>query len=391
LSTGALAGIRVLDTTRALAGPLCTMILGDLGADVIKVEMPGIGDETRFWGPPFAGGDAGPTLIGYNRSKRSVAIDLHTTEGQQTCLQLAKSADVFVENFRPGTAERFGLGYEQLRAIRPDIVYCSISGYGQTGPMSQRPAVDLMVQAVSGLMSLTGDPAGRPFKAAAPVADTMAGMSAALSIMAALMERRHTGQGRYLDIAMLDAMVALMGQSVAGWGIGGKAPSRWGNGHPLMAPYESFRTADREIVVAVTNEKIWGALAHLPEFSELTSDPKLDTPPKRNEQRLTLVPAFEAILQTKPAAYWISSFDSVGIPAELIYSMVEILEHPQVRERGILQEVEYPPGSGQQIITAGMPWRQVASDKPIRPPPTLGQHTKEVLDELLPKRASPKA
>ena len=391
MSAGALAGIRVLDTTRALAGPLCTMILGDFGADVIKVEMPGVGDETRFWGPPFAGGDAGPTLIGYNRNKRSVAIDLHTAQGQKTCLELAKSADVFVENFRPGTAERFGLGYEQLRAVRPDIVYCSISGYGQTGPMAQRPAVDLMVQAVSGLMSLTGDPTGRPHKAAAPVADSMAGMSAALSIMAALMERRQTGQGRYLDIAMLDAMVALMGQSVAGWGMSAKAPSRWGNGHPLMAPYESFRTADREIVVAVTNEKIWAALARLPEFAELTADPGLSTPPKRNEQRRTLVPAFEAILQTQPAAHWIASFDAVGIPAEMIYSLVEILEHPQVRERGILQEVEYPPGSGQQITTAGMPWRQVASDRPVRPPPTLGQHTQEVLEDWLTRRSQPKA
>ncbi len=383
MSAGALSGIRVLDTTRALAGPLCTMILGDLGADVIKVEMPGAGDETRFWGPPFAGGDAGPTLIGYNRNKRSVAIDLHTTEGQKTCLELAKHADVFVENFRPGTAERFGLGHSQLQAVRPDIIYCSISGYGQTGPMAQRPAVDLMVQAVSGLMSLTGDPSGRPFKAAAPVADTMAGMSAALSIMAAIMERRTSGKGRHLDIAMLDAMVALMGQSVAGWGMSGKAPGRWGNGHPLMAPYESFRTADREIVVAVTNEKIWAALGRLPEFNSLTSDPRYDTPPQRNELRRQLIPAFEAILQTQPAAHWISSFDAVGIPAELIYSLVEILEHPQLRERGILTQIEYPAGSGHKITTAGMPWREVASNRPLRPPPTLGQHTQEVLREWL--------
>lgn len=383
MSAGALSGIRVLDTTRALAGPLCTMILGDLGADVIKVEMPGAGDETRFWGPPFAGGDAGPTLIGYNRNKRSVAIDLHTTEGQKTCLELAKHADVFVENFRPGTAERFGLGHSQLQAVRPDIIYCSISGYGQTGPMAQRPAVDLMVQAVSGLMSLTGDPSGRPFKAAAPVADTMAGMSAALSIMAAIMERRTSGEGRHLDIAMLDAMVALMGQSVAGWGMSGKAPGRWGNGHPLMAPYESFRTADREIVVAVTNEKIWAALGRLPEFNSLTRDPRYDTPPQRNELRRQLIPAFEAILQTQPAAHWISSFDAVGIPAELIYSLVEILEHPQLRERGILTQIEYPAGSGHKITTAGMPWREVASNRPLRPPPTLGQHTQEVLREWL--------
>ena len=382
MSLGALAGIRVLDTTRALAGPLCTMILGDLGADVIKIEMPGAGDETRFWGPPFAGTDAGPTLLGYNRNKRSVAIDLHKPEGQAACLALARGSDVFVENFRPGTVQRFGLGYEQLCAVRPDIVYCSISGYGQTGPMAQRPAVDLMVQAVSGLMSLTGEPQGRASKAAAPVADTVAGMSAALAIMAAIMERGQTGQGRYLDIAMLDSMIALMGQAVASWGISGKAPSRWGNGHPLMAPYESFRTADREIVVAVTNEKIWAALGRLPEFAALVADPRYATPPKRNEQRKLLVPAFEAILQTRPAAHWIAAFDAAGIPAELIYSLVEILNHPQVRERGMLQEVEYPPGSGSRIPIAGMPWRAVAADRPLRPPPVLGQHTDEVLAEL---------
>jgi crotonobetainyl-CoA:carnitine CoA-transferase CaiB-like acyl-CoA transferase len=222
-SGGPLAGIRVLDTTRALAGPLATMVLGDLGADVIKVEVPEVGDETRYWGPPFAG-DAGPTLIGYNRNKRSVTLDLRTPQGRETCLELARGSDVFVENFRPGTVQRFGLDYPALRAVRPDIVYCSVSGYGQTGPIAQRPAVDLMVQAFGGLMALTGEPEGRPVKAAAPVADTMAGLSAAIAIMGALMERGRTGEGRFLDISMLDGLVALMGQSIASWGMGGAAP-----------------------------------------------------------------------------------------------------------------------------------------------------------------------
>ena len=381
MSRGALAGIRVLDATRALAGPLCTMILGDLGADVIKIEMPGAGDETRFWGPPFAG-DAGPTLLGFNRNKRSVAIDLHTAEGQATCLELAKTSDVFVENFRPGTIERFGLGYERMRAVRPDIVYCSISGYGQTGPMALRPAVDLMVQAVSGLMSQTGEPQGRPVKAAAPVADTVGGFAATVSIMAALMERKKDGQGRYLDISMLDGMIALMGQTVAAWGMTGKGPSRWGNGHPLMAPYESFRTADREIVVAVTNEKIWAALGRIEEFAEFTRDPRYATPPMRNEQRKVLVPAFEAILQTRPAAYWLEVFDAAGIPAEPINTLPEVLSQPQVADRGMVLEFEYPPESGNLVRTAGMPWRAVAADRPVLPPPALGQHTDEVLSEL---------
>ena len=383
--SGPLAGVRVLDATRALAGPLATMVLGDLGADVIKLEMPGAGDETRFWGPPFVA-DAGPTFLGYNRNKRSVALDLHTTEGRQTCLELARTSDVFVENFRPGTMARFGLGYDAMCAARPDIIYCSISGYGQTGPMATRPAVDLMVQAVSGLMALTGEPNGRPVKAAAPVADTMGGLSAAITIMGALMERKTTGRGRFLDISMLDGMVALLGQAVSAWGMTGQpdsSPRRWGNGHPLMSPYESFRTADREIVIAVTNEKTWQSFCALPECTSLAADSRFGTPPERNKHRAVLVPAVEAILMTRPAAYWLNAFDAAGIPAEPINTPAEILAHEQVRGRDMLIEVEYPPGSGQRIATSGMPWRAIAADRLVRSPPGLGQHTDEVLAEVL--------
>ncbi len=284
MTTAALSGIRVLDATHALAGPLCTMVLGDLGADVIKLEMPGVGDETRHWGPPFAG-DAGPTFVGFNRNKRSVAIDLHTAEGRETCLALARTSDVFVENFRPGTVERFQLSYEIMRRVRPDIVYCSISGFGQSGPMAHRPALDLMVQAASGLMSLTGEQDGRPMKAAAPVADVMGGFSAVVAIMAALMQRQHTGEGRYLDISMLDGLIALMGQAVAIVGMSGKAPRRTGNAHPLASPYESFRCADRDIVIAVTNEKAWASFCRLPEFARFARDPRYTTQPLRSANR----------------------------------------------------------------------------------------------------------
>jgi crotonobetainyl-CoA:carnitine CoA-transferase CaiB-like acyl-CoA transferase len=380
VSGGPLAGIRVLDTTRALAGPLCTMVLGDLGADVVKIEEPGRGDETRFWGPPFAG-DAGPTLIGYNRNKRSVALDLRTPEGRATCLELARHCDVFAENFRPGTVKRFGLDYDAVRAVRPDVIYCSISGYGQSGPMATRPAVDLMVQAVGGLMALTGEPEGRPAKAAAPVADTMGGLSAAIAVMGALMERQRTGVGRHLDISMLDGLLALMGQSVAARGMSGAAPRRWGNAHPLMAPYESLRCADREIVIAVTNEKTWAAFVALPDFAALGADPRYDDPPSRNTNRATMLPAIEAILMTRPATAWLEIFDSVGIPAEPINTLPEVIALEQLRQRGMLQEVEYPAGSGNRIATSGMPWRQVARDGPVRSPPGLGAHTDEVLRE----------
>ncbi len=380
MSAGPLAGIRVLDTTRALAGPLCTMVLGDLGADVVKIEEPRTGDETRFWGPPFAG-DAGPTLIGYNRNKRSVALDLRKPEGRDTCLALARACDIFVENFRPGTVKRFGLDYAAVRAVRPDVIYCSISGYGQDGPMAKRPAVDLMVQAAGGLMALTGEPDGRPVKAAAPVADTMGGLSAVIAVMGALMERNRTGKGRFLDISMMDGLVALMGQSIAGWGMSGKAPRRWGNAHPLMAPYESLRCADREIVIAVTNEKTWASFIALPDFAALGIDPRWLDPPGRNTNRVPLLAAIETILGTRTAAEWLVIFDAAGIPAEPINTLPEVMALEQVAQRGMLVEVEYPPGSGNRIPTAGMPWKAVAREGAVKPPPALGADTEAVLRE----------
>jgi crotonobetainyl-CoA:carnitine CoA-transferase CaiB-like acyl-CoA transferase len=379
---GPLAGVRVLDATRALAGPLTTMVLGDLGADVIKLELPGAGDETRFWGPPFAK-NAGPTFIAYNRNKRSVAIDLHNEEGRKACLALARSSDVFVENFRPGTMQRFRLGYDEMKAARPDIIYCSISGYGQTGPMAKRPALDLMVQAVSGLMSLTGDPAGRPVKASAPVADVMGGLCATIAIMGALMERTQTGEGRYLDISMLDGIMTLMGQAVAVRGMSGKSPGRMGNAHPLMAPYESFRCSDREIVIAVTNEKSWGQFAAIAEFRTLAKNPLFVTPPLRSQNRSELLREIERVFLEKPAVHWLAALEAAGIPVEPINTLDEVLAHPQLAERRTIIPVEYPAGSGNHILTSGMPWRAVASERPHRSPPDLGEHTREVLDELL--------
>lgn len=381
MSRGALVGTRVLDATRALSGPLCTMVLGDLGADVIKLEMPGDGDETRHWGPPFVG-DAGPTLLCYNRNKRSVAANLHTQEGRDLCLALAGKCDVFVENFRPGTMRRFGLDYAAMKVVRPDIVYCSISGYGQTGPMALRPSFDLMVQAVSGLMAQTGEPKGRPVKAAAPVSDVMGGLCAVVAVMSALMERAQTGEGRFLDISMLDGTLVLLGQAFTAWGMTGQGPKRWGNGHPLMTPYESFRTADREIVFGITNEKTWTSFSSIPEFRALAADSRFATQSLRNDNRAAIVPAVEAVLSTRPADYWLKTFDELGIPAEPINELPEILASQQITGRGMVLEVEYPAGSGQRIGTPGMPWRDVAADRPVMSPPSLGQHTEEVLREL---------
>ncbi|MCX7136222.1 MAG: CoA transferase [Proteobacteria bacterium] len=346
MSAGALAGIRVIDITRALTGPFCTMILGDLGADVIKVEIPGRGDEARHWGPPFAGG-AGPNYLGFNRNKRSIELDLHKAEGQATVRALAASADVVVENFRPGTMTKFGVGYQTLKALRPGLIYCAISGYGKEGPLANWPAMDLMIQAVSGIMALTGEAAGRPHKAAAPVTDLFGGFSAAIAIMAALRERDRTGEGREIDISMLDCAFTILGQSVSAWGIDGNDPAR----------------------------------CTMPEFAHFRGRPELATQASRNAVRITLCAEMETILQTQSADYWLGHFFRLELPAAPVNTIAEIAQHPHVQQRGSLMEIEYPPGSGQRVKIPGMPWRDVAAAGAVRNPPALGEHTREILAE----------
>jgi len=373
---GALDGIRVIDVSRALAGPYCTMLMGDLGADVIKLEMPGTGDESRYWGPPFA------TYMSSNRNKRSVEVDLHTEEGREIFLDLVRGADVVVENFRPGTMKRFGLDYETVAKVKPDIIYVSISAYGQTGPMSHRPGIDLMVQAISGLMSTTGAPDGPAYKAGGPIADIVGGFSAIMSVMASLMERGKTGKGRYIDIAMLDAVLMVMNQQIVTYTATMKPYPRVGNAHPLMAPYESFMASDREFVMAVTNDKAWKAFTSLPEFAHLPDNPLYSTQIHRNINRVPMLEEIRAVFATRTADYWLSELDQRGIPSEPILTLPEVVALPHVQERGSLMQIEYPPGSGIMTSIPGMPWRDVAAPKVFRNPPSLGQHTQEVLEEL---------
>ncbi len=373
---GALDGIRVIDVSRALAGPYSTMLLGDLGADIIKLEMPGTGDESRYWGPPFA------TYMSSNRNKRSVEVDLHTAEGQKIFLDLVATADIVVENFRPGTMKRFNLDYETVSKIKPDIIYCSISAYGQTGPMSHRPGIDLMVQAVSGLMSQTGEKDGRAMKAGGPVADIVGGFSAVVSIMASLMERRLTGRGRYIDIAMLDALMMVLNQQIVTYTATGKPYARGGNAHPLMAPYESFPGSDREFVMAVTNQKAWKAFVSIPEFAHLDEIPEYKKQIDRNINRVAMLEKIYSIFKTRTADYWLAELDKRGIASEPILTLPEVVAHPHVQQRGSLMEIEYPPNSGTKVVIPGMPWKDVAAPLVKRDPPGLGQHTREVLEEL---------
>ena len=380
---GALHGVRVIDVSRALAGPYSTMLMGDLGADIIKLEMPGTGDESRYWGPPFA------TYMSSNRNKRSVEVDLHTAEGRQVFFDLVHTADIVVENFRPGTMKRFGLDYETVRKVKPDIIYCSISAYGQTGPMSHRPGIDLMVQAVSGLMSQTGEKDGRAMKAGGPVADIVGGFSAVVSIMASLMERRETGQGRYIDIAMLDALMMVLNQQIVTYTATGRPYARVGNAHPLMAPYESFPAQDREFVMAVTNEKAWRAFVSIPEFAFLDEVPEFRKQVDRNINRVRMLEMIYDVFRTRPAEYWLSELDQRGIPSEPILTLAEVVAHPHLAERGSLMEIEYPPNSGTRVVIPGMPWKDVAAPLVQRDPPGLGQHTQEVLEELYGPTGSP--
>lgn len=383
LPRGALSGIRVVDVSRALAGPFSTMLMADLGADVIKLEMPGTGDESRYWGPPFA------TYMSANRNKRSVEVDLHTEEGQKICLDLIETADVLVENFRPGTMKRFKLDYETVSKVKPDLIYCSISAYGQTGPMSHRPGIDLMVQAISGLMSQTGDPDGKAYKAGGPIADIVGGFSAVMSIMASLMERREHGRGRYIDIAMLDGMLMVLNQQIVTYTATGKPYARVGNAHPLMAPYESFEASDREFVMAVTNEKAWKAFLTIPDFAHLGQDPDFLTQVGRNVNRVRMLKDIYRIFRTRTAEHWLAELDKRGIPSEPILTLPEVVSHPHVQQRGALMEIEYPPGSGTRVVIPGMPWKDVAAPLVSRDPPGLGQHTREVLDELYGRSQDP--
>ena len=373
---GALHGIRVVDVSRALAGPYTTMLMGDLGADVIKLEMPGTGDESRYWGPPFA------TYMSSNRNKRSVEVDLHTAEGQKICTDLIRGADVLVENFRPGTMKRFNLDYATVAKVRPEIIYCSISAYGQSGPMSHRPGIDLMVQAISGLMSQTGAPDGPAYKAGGPIADIVGGFSAVMSIMASLMERRETGRGRYIDIAMLDAVMMVLNQQIVTYTATGRPYPRVGNGHPLMAPYESFAASDREFVVAVTNEKAWRAFVSIPEFAHLGQDPEFQTQVQRNLNRGRMLDEIRRVFRTRDADHWLAELDVRGIPSEPILTLPEVVALPHLAQRGSLMQIEYPPNSGTMVTIPGMPWRDVAAPAVRRDPPGLGQHTEEVLAEL---------
>lgn len=376
---GALSGVRVLDFTRVLAGPFCTMLLGDLGADVIKVEDPLRGDETRQWGPPWLERDGqrfSAYYLSVNRNKRSLTLDLKNPADQQIARELVRHSDVVVENFKPGGMASFGLGYADLQAINPRLVYASITGFGQTGPYSDRPGYDFVVQAMSGLMSITGEIDGAPHKVGVAISDVFAGLFAHSAILAALLHAEHTGAGQHLDIALLDSQIAALVNIASNALVSGQTPGRYGNAHPSIVPYQTFRAADGDFALAVGNDGQFRQLCALIGCEEWGSDPRFATNPARVANRVELVRLLNDVFAGDTAHAWVERSLAVGIPAGPINTVTDILADPHVESRGLIHVLDGIPMIGHPVGFSATPTE-------IRtPPPAHGQHTAEVLREF---------
>jgi len=370
----------VLDLSRVLAGPLCTMILGDLGADVIKVERPDLGDETRHWGPPWAEGEAGREaayFLAVNRNKRSVTADYRTEEGRALLLDLSRGADVIVENFAPGTLDRYGIGLDTLARDNPRLVACSITGYGGDGPDAGRPGYDFAVQARAGWMAITGDPEGEPMKVGVAVVDVLTGQNAAIAILAALAERDRSGQGQRVEVSLFDS--ALSGLvNVAQAALVGAEVCRFGNAHATIVPYQAFPTADRPIVVAVGNDRQWSRMCDAIDLPALAVDPRFATNPLRVENRDALVAILVERLRSRPSDEWFERLDSAGVPCAPVHRVEEAVADPVSTQRNGVWKMESPRFGA--VDTVASPLRLERTPARLRrAAPGLGEHTQEVL------------
>jgi crotonobetainyl-CoA:carnitine CoA-transferase CaiB-like acyl-CoA transferase len=370
----ALHGIRILDLSRVLAGPWCTMTLGDLGADVIKIENPNGGDDTRGWGPTFVEGESAYYLC---------AIDLASPEGQRTVRELAAKCDVVVENFKTGALQRYGLDYESLRKVKADLIYCSISGYGRTSPLAERAGYDYVVQAEAGLMSVTGEPDGEPMKVGVAVADLFTGMYAVQAILAAIIARNNDGEGQLIDLALFDCQLAMLANVASATLVSGQEPKRFGNAHASVVPYQVLPTRDSEIVLAVGNDRQFKLLCdEVLERPDIAADARYATNRARLEHRDALIPLLKEVLRTRDAADWQRRLASTGIPTGTVRSVGAALASPEARARGMVTTVQHPKVGRLQLVAS--PIRM--SGTPVRdpaPPPLLGEHTDEVLREIV--------
>lgn len=390
----ALGHIRVLDLSRVLAGPWCAQNLADLGADVIKIERPGSGDDTRAWGPPYAkdehGNDTGEAAyyLSANRGKRSVTVDIASAEGQALIRELARHSDVVLENFKVGHLKRYGLDYASLKAVKPDLVYCSITGFGQDGPYAHRAGYDFLIQGMGGLMSVTGErdelPGGGPQKAGVALTDLMTGMYATIAVLAALTHRDRSGEGQYIDMALLDTQVAMLANVGSNYLNSGKAPKRWGNAHANIVPYQTFACSDGHIIVAAGNDGQYQKFVEAGGRPELASDPRFATNPLRVQNRDLLVPLLAGMVAVRRRDEWIAMLEEVGVPCGPINDVGEVFANEQVRARGMAIDLPHP--SAGQVTLVRSPMKMSATPATSeKAPPLLGEHTDEVLRDVLGK------
>jgi len=376
-----LKGVRVIDLTRIIAGPYCSMILGDLGAEIIKVEQPKIGDESRAWGPPWVK-EMSAYFISINRNKKSLTLNLKHPQGIEILKNLARKADVLLENFRPGTMEEMGVGYEVLRGMNPGLVYCDMTGYGAEGPYRDKPGVDVIVSAIGGLMSITGEPGGAPVKVGVPLTDVLTGLYAFGAIASALLLRKETGRGQRISINLLAMQLATLINIGSNYLIGGIIPQRWGSAHPNIVPYEAHPAKDDYLIFGVVNERMWKSFCDLLGMEELKDDPRFSENFRRIENRQTLSEIIDRKMAEKTVDEWIPLFDQAGIPCGPINSFDRVFSDPQVLHLGLVKEVEHPYYGKVKIV--GPPATFSESKIGIQsPPPMLGEHNQEILTQLL--------
>ncbi len=375
-----LTGLRVLDLTRALAGPFCSMMLGDMGADIIKVEQPGIGDNSRVWGPPFQSGESS-YFLSVNRNKRSIAINMRDPQGAEVLRKLVAESDVLLENFVPGTLDRLGFSYEACQAMRPDLVYCSISGFGQVGPDRERAAYDQIAQGMGGVMSVTGEIGGQPTRVGIAIADIMAGMFAAYAVMNALYHRQSTGQGQFVDTSLLDGQLAIMTYQAARLFATGDAPGSSGNHHPTIVPYGVYKAADGYLNLAVGTEDLWRRFCSAMAIEHLRDDPRFATNPLRSANRDALNALLDPLFAVRTVAEIDALLNAQGIPCGAVLDLKGAFANPQVAALNAIRSIQHPTAGEIQVV--GPPYRLSETPAEIRlAPPTLGQHTDEILSGL---------
>ncbi len=389
---GPLSHLRVLDLSRVLAGPWASQNLADLGAEVIKVERPGAGDDTRGWGPPWLRDGAGRDTkesayyLSVNRNKKSVTLDLSKAEGQRIARELAGKCDVLIENYKVGTLKKYGLSYEDLKQDNPSLVYCSVTGFGQDGPYAARPGYDFIFQGMGGLMSITGErdgqPGAGPQKVGIAITDVLTGMYASTAILGALVHRERTGRGQYIDMALLDTIVAFNANQIVSWFCSGRIPIRWGNAHPQVVPYEVFPTADGHLILAVGNDGQFERFCRVAGCPELAEEPRFRTMSQRIVHRAQLTPLIAGIMRTRSRQEWIEALEAANVPCGPINNMKEVFDDPQVRHRKLRVDIPHPLGGAAPVVASPMRLSETPVEYRLAPP-MLGEHNDEIYRGLL--------